>query len=71
MRYTVVIEAGERNFSAYIPDLPGCVATGRTADEARQNIREAAALHLQGMKEDGEPVPPPSTIADSIELEAA
>ena len=53
MRYAMIIESGERNYSAYLPDLPGCIAAGRTIDEVKQNMREAVELHLSGMREDG------------------
>ena len=62
MRYPVIIESGDLNFSAYVPDLPGCVSTGATIDEAERNIREAIELHLAGLREDGLPVPPPSHV---------
>jgi predicted RNase H-like HicB family nuclease len=60
MRYAVVIEKAAGNFSAYVPDLPGCVATGATAKEAEQEIREAIRFHIEGMREDGLPIPAPS-----------
>ena len=60
-KYAVVIERGESNLSAYVPDLPGCVTTGRTVDEIERNMRVAIELHLEGMVEDGEPIPEPST----------
>ncbi len=63
MKYPVIIERGETNFSAYVIDLPGCVSTGATLEEAQENIREAIELHVTGMREDGIPLPPPSTIA--------
>lgn len=56
MRYAVVIEQAESNYSAYVPDLPGCVATGRTIEEAETQIREAIAFHLEGLREDGLPL---------------
>jgi len=59
MRYAVVIEKADRNFSAYIPDLPGCIATGDTHEEVEQLIREAAQFHIEGLREDGLPVPEP------------
>jgi predicted RNase H-like HicB family nuclease len=62
MKYPVIVERGERNFSAYVPDLPGCISTGRTLDEAQRNIQEAIELHVDGMREDGLPIPPPSTV---------
>ena len=61
MRYAVVIEKAESNYSAYVPDLPGCVATGQTVEETEQQIREAIEFHLQGMREDGLPIPTPSS----------
>jgi len=57
MRYAIVIEKAENNYSAYVPDLPGCIATGATAVEAERLIREAIELHLAGLREDGLPIP--------------
>jgi predicted RNase H-like HicB family nuclease len=70
MRYAIVIENAGGNFSAYVPDLPGCVATGPTVAEAEQNLREAIAFHLDGMREDGTPIPPPSSRVDYVEVAA-
>ena len=70
MRYAIVIEKAENNYAAYVPDLPGCVATGQTIDETEQQIREAIDLHLRGMREDGLPVPEPSSSVDYIEIAA-
>lgn len=67
MRYAVVIERAEDNYSAYVPDLPGCVATGQTVKEVEREIREAIRFHIEGLKEDGLPVPAPSSIAEYIE----
>ena len=67
MRYAMIIETGHENFSAYLPDLPGCIATGRTLDEVRSRMHEAIELHLAGMREDGLTVPEPTTIADYVE----
>jgi predicted RNase H-like HicB family nuclease len=67
MRYVMIIETGKRNYSAYLPDLPGCVATGKTLEEVRQRMREAIELHLAGMREDGLPIPKPTSLADYIE----
>ena len=67
MRYVMIIEPGERNYSAYLPDLPGCVATGKTIEELRGRMREAIDLHLAGMREDGLPIPKPTTLADYVE----
>ena len=68
MRYVVVIEKGERNYSAYVPDLPGCVAVGDTLDEVKAEIRDAIAFHLDGMREDGLPIPEPSSRAEYVEV---
>jgi predicted RNase H-like HicB family nuclease len=70
MRYAIVIEKAESNFSAYVPDLPGCVATGVTAEETEGSIREAIELHMQGLREDGLPIPPPSSRVDYVEVAA-
>ena len=67
MRYVMIIEPGARNYSAYLPDLPGCVATGHTIDEVRERMREAIELHLEGMREDGLHIPQPTTLADYVE----
>ena len=67
MRYGVVIEKAEANYSAYVPDLPGCIATGQTVQEVEQEIREAIRFHIDGLLEDGQPVPPPTTICDYVE----
>jgi predicted RNase H-like HicB family nuclease len=67
MRYAVVIEKANGNYSAYVPDLPGCVATGATVKEAESEIREAIRFHIDGLKEDGQPVPQPTSIADYVE----
>ena len=64
MRYAIVIERAAGNFSAYVPDLPGCVATGSTEEEAEAQIREAIAFHLDGLRQDGQPVPEPSSKVD-------
>ena len=70
-KYAVVIERGENNLSAYVPDLPGCITTGHTIEEIGRNIREAIELHLEGMVEDGEAVPEPSTTVEYVELQVA
>lgn len=70
MRYAIVIEDAGGNFSAYVPDLPGCVATGATVEETEQAIREAIAFHLEGLREDGAPIPPPSSRVDYVEVAA-
>ncbi len=69
-RFLVVIEKATANFSAYSPDLPGCVATGATREEVEKNMHEAIALHIQGMKEDNQPIPPTSSFAEYIAVPA-
>jgi predicted RNase H-like HicB family nuclease len=68
--YVVILEEGKTNWSAYVPDLPGCVATGATRAEVLQHIREAIEFHVEGLKEDGEPVPPPTVSAELVKLPA-
>ena len=70
MRYAIVIEKADGNFSAYVPDLPGCVATGLTVEEVESHIREAIELHLKGLREDGTPIPPPSSRVEYVEVAA-
>jgi predicted RNase H-like HicB family nuclease len=70
MRYAVVIEKAGANYSAYVPDLPGCIATGSTVAETETLIREAIELHLSGMREDGTPIPPPSSQVEYVEVAA-
>lgn len=70
MRYAVVIERAEGNFSAYVPDLPGCVATGATAAETEAEIREAISFHVEGLREDGLPVPAASSTVEYVEVAA-
>ncbi len=67
MRYAVVIEKAEHNYSAYVPDLPGCVATGATVEGVEQEIRVAIRFHVDGLRADGLPVPAPSSIAEYVE----
>ncbi len=67
MRYGVVIEKANGNYSAYVPDLPGCVATGGTVEETEREIREAIRFHLDGLREDGLPVPEPTSICDYVD----
>jgi predicted RNase H-like HicB family nuclease len=69
MRYAVVIEKGERNYSAYVPDLPGCVSIGDTLEDVKAEIREGIEFHLEGMmREDGFPIPKPSSWAEYVEV---
>ncbi|TAL83274.1 MAG: type II toxin-antitoxin system HicB family antitoxin [Rhodanobacter sp.] len=70
MRYAIVIEKAEGNYSAYVPDLPGCVATGGSVEEAEQQIREAIAFHVEGLRDDGAPVPPPSSRVEYVDIAA-
>ena len=67
MKYTVVIERTPNNYAAYVPDLPGCVASAGTRKEVLKEIREAIAFHIEGMREDGEPIPEPQTTAAVVE----
>jgi predicted RNase H-like HicB family nuclease len=67
MRYAVVIEKADGNYSAYVPDLPGCVATGATVPEVEREMRAAIRFHIDGLKEDGLPVPQPTSIAEYVE----
>ena len=68
MRYAIVVERAVNNFSAYVPDLPGCVATGATVEETERLIREAIVLHLTGLREDGLPIPEPSSQVEYVEV---
>jgi predicted RNase H-like HicB family nuclease len=70
MRYAIVIEKAENNYAAYVPDLLGCVATGKTIEETEQQIREAIEIHLRGMREDGLPIPEPSSKVEYVEVAA-
>ena len=70
MRYAVVIEKTPNNYSAYVPDLPGCIATGTSLEEVEVNIREAIEFHLDGLREDGIPPPPPSSQVEYVEVAA-
>ncbi|MCC7263414.1 MAG: type II toxin-antitoxin system HicB family antitoxin [Candidatus Latescibacteria bacterium] len=70
MQYAVVIEKAEGNYSAYVPDLPGCVATGNSRKEVEMQIREAIEFHLEGLREDGASIPQPSSQVDYVEVAA-
>lgn len=70
MRYAIVIEKAEGNYSVYVPDLPGCVATGGTIEEVESQIREAIEFHLEGMREDGTPIPPPASRVEYVDIAA-
>ncbi|MBN1429713.1 MAG: type II toxin-antitoxin system HicB family antitoxin [Anaerolineae bacterium] len=67
MRYAMIIEKGERNYSAYLPDLPGCIATGKSLDEVKQRMGKAVELHLRGMREDGLPIPEPTSLVEYVD----
>ena len=70
MRYAVVIEKASGNYSAYVPDLPGCIATGKTMSEVELGISETIAFYIDGMIEDGLPVPPPASHVEYVEVAA-
>jgi predicted RNase H-like HicB family nuclease len=68
MRYAIVIEKSTNNYSAYVPDLPGCIATGTTIAETEKEIREAIEFHLDGLREDGEPLPEPLCQVEYVDV---
>jgi predicted RNase H-like HicB family nuclease len=68
MKYAIIIEKGETSYGAYVPDLPGCVAVAETREEAAKLIKEAIDFHLEGLKEDGKPIPKPHSEAEYIEV---
>jgi predicted RNase H-like HicB family nuclease len=70
MRYAIVVEKAGNNYSAYAPDLPGCVATGSSAKEAEEEILEAIKFHIDGLREDGLPIPAPSSVVEYLEIAA-
>jgi predicted RNase H-like HicB family nuclease len=70
-RYAVVFEKSQTGYGAYVPDLPGCVAAAATLEETEKLVREAIELHLDGMREDGDPIPAPTTVAEMVEITAA
>jgi predicted RNase H-like HicB family nuclease len=67
MRYAIVIEKAQGNYSAYVPDLPGCVTTGTTIEEVENNMKEAIMFHLEGLQEEGLPIPQPTTKCEYVE----
>jgi predicted RNase H-like HicB family nuclease len=67
MRFAIVIEKAGRNYSAYVPDLPGCIATASTVRAVEQEIRKAIRFHLEGLKEDGQPIPEPTALCQYVE----
>jgi predicted RNase H-like HicB family nuclease len=70
-RYMVVVERGERSWGAHVPDLPGCIAVGETREEVLRLVREAIEFHIDGLRQDGLPVPAPSSEGDFVEVGAA
>lgn len=70
MRYAIVVEKIENNFSAHVPDLPGCVATGQTVEEVENEIRTAIEFHIEGLREDGLAIPQPVSIVEYLEVAA-
>ena len=70
MRYVVVIEKGPSSYGAYVPDLPGCIAAGESKEEVTKLIQEAIEFHIEGLKEDGHPVPAPSSSIEFVEVAA-
>jgi predicted RNase H-like HicB family nuclease len=70
MKYAVVIEKGENGYGAYVPDLPGCIAAADTKEEVKKLIHEAIEFHIEGLKEDGEPIPEPASSIEFIEVAA-
>lgn len=71
MRYAIIIEQSETGYGAYVPDLPGCVAVAETEEGVRQLIREAIEFHVDGLREDGHPVPPPSARVEYVDVQSA
>ena len=69
-RYAIVVEKSKSNYAAYVPDLPGCVATGATVKETERRIREAIKIHVEGLRDDGLPVPKPTSRVDYVEIPA-
>ncbi len=69
MKYAVIIEKGDTSYGAYVPDLPGCVAVGESLDEVKRLIREAIAFHLEGLREEGLPIPPAISFCEYVELQ--
>lgn len=67
-RFLVIIEPGPNNYSAYVPDLPGCIATGKTLEEVKKNMQEAISMHLEGMLEDNEPIPSSPSLAEYMDV---
>ena len=71
MRYLVVLEKGPTSYGAHVPDLPGCIAVGETKEEVLALIRETIEFHLDGLKQDGQPIPDPSSTSELVDVAAA
>ena len=71
MQYMVVVEKGKSSFGAYVPDLPGCIASAESREEVLQLIREAIEFHIEGLREDGHPIPEPSSFSAIVDVKAA
>lgn len=71
MKYAVIVEEGQKSFGAYVPDLPGCVAVAESKEEVLELIQEAIEFHIEGLREDGQPVPEPSSSVEYVEVRAA
>ena len=71
MHYLVVVEEGPKSFGAYVPDLPGCIAAGKSRKEVLTLIREAIEFHIEGLRENGEPIPQPSSSSEIVDVDAA
>lgn len=70
MKYAIVVEWADGNYSAYSPDVPGCIATGATVEETKRNMIEALEFHIEGLRADGDPIPEPSSSVDFVEIAA-
>jgi len=68
LRYAVIIERYDTGYGAYVPDLPGCGATAQTEDQVRERIRTAIEVHLRSLREDGDPIPKPTSLAETVEV---
>ena len=71
MKYMVIIEKGESGYGAHVPDLPGCISVGKSQEEVLRLIKEAIEFHIEGLRAAGEPIPPPSSIGEFVEVQAA
>ena len=71
MKYTVIVEKAENGYGAYAPDLPGCIATAFSREEVLKQIKEAIEFHIEGLRENGLPIPPPSSVSELVEVTAA